>query len=200
MVGSRTNSGFNLLKSKTAPHFQLTDKIRIHELAQAYGMPRKDLAAKLRENGFTQAKSHMSALDSFEIMLARGLLAAIGITGADSSATAASAKSKSAANLLLRRKKKKKATANDPARPSNRMCSPLLQMNLPRMRNRPILLRRVPSRNPPLMNVAPRNTPGKEIHHKPPNQALRRTRVSSRTARKRVFGPIGMRTGRGEQQ
>ncbi len=55
-------------------------KVRIHELAKRYGMPGKDLAAKLRDFGFPQAKSHMSALDPFEMMRAEGLLAANGIS------------------------------------------------------------------------------------------------------------------------
>ena len=87
----------------------MSAKIRIHELAKSYGMPGKDLATKLRENGFIQAKSHMSALDPIELLQARGLLAAVGITepgaAAASSATAVSAPSSAAP--LFRRKKKK---------------------------------------------------------------------------------------------
>ena len=43
-------------------------------------MPGKDLAARLRDCGFSQAKSHMSSLDPFELMQAEGILAANGIT------------------------------------------------------------------------------------------------------------------------
>ena len=67
-----------MCRSKTQPPLQLSDKTRIHELAKSYGMPGKDLASKLRENGFVQARSHMSALDSIELLQAKGLLAAIG--------------------------------------------------------------------------------------------------------------------------
>lgn len=42
-------------------------------------MPGKDLASKLRDFGFSKAKSHMSALDPFELVQAQGLLEANGI-------------------------------------------------------------------------------------------------------------------------
>lgn len=91
----------------------MSDKIRIHELAKSYGMPGKDLATKLRENGFLQAKSHMSALDPIELLQAKGLLAAVGITelaaAAASSTTAVSASGSAAP--LFRRKKKSGVTA-----------------------------------------------------------------------------------------
>ncbi|MDP6384929.1 MAG: translation initiation factor IF-2 N-terminal domain-containing protein, partial [Planctomycetota bacterium] len=58
----------------------MSDKVRIHDLAKRYGMPGKDLAARLRDCGFSQAKSHMSSLDPFELMQAEGILAANGIT------------------------------------------------------------------------------------------------------------------------
>lgn len=76
-------------------------------------MPGKDLATKLRENGFLQAKSHMSALDPIELLQAKGLLAAVGITelaaAAASSTTAVSASGSAAP--LFRRKKKSGVTA-----------------------------------------------------------------------------------------
>ncbi|MDG1983609.1 MAG: translation initiation factor IF-2 N-terminal domain-containing protein, partial [Planctomycetota bacterium] len=58
----------------------MSDKVRIHDLAKQYGMPGKDLASKLRDFGFSKAKSHMSALDPFELVQAQGLLEANGIT------------------------------------------------------------------------------------------------------------------------
>ncbi len=58
----------------------LSDKVRIHDLAKKYGMPGKDLASKLRDFGFSKAKSHMSALDQFEQVQAMGLLEANGIS------------------------------------------------------------------------------------------------------------------------
>ena len=87
----------------------MSDKVRIHELAKKYGMPGKDLAAKLRENGFSQAKSHMSALDMIEQVQAEGLLAAIGITPTDTAAPASAPEAKGSGGVLLRRKKKKAA-------------------------------------------------------------------------------------------
>lgn len=57
----------------------MSDKVRIHDLAKQYGMPGKDLASKLRDFGFSKAKSHMSALDPFELVQAQGLLEANGI-------------------------------------------------------------------------------------------------------------------------
>lgn len=85
----------------------MSDKVRIHELAKKYGMPGKDLAAKLRENGFSQAKSHMSALDMIEQVQAEGLLAAIGIHPVGAAAPAPAAEAKPGGGVLLRRKKKK---------------------------------------------------------------------------------------------
>ena len=49
-------------------------KLRIHELAKDYGMAGKDLAAKLRGLGFSQVKSHMTALDEFEVIQVQGIL------------------------------------------------------------------------------------------------------------------------------
>ena len=43
-------------------------KKRIHELAKEYGLSGKDLAAKLRSLGYSNAKSHMTALDEFEVL------------------------------------------------------------------------------------------------------------------------------------
>ena len=57
----------------------LSDKVRIHDLAKQYDMPGKDLASKLRDFGFSKAKSHMSALDQFELVQAQGLLEANGV-------------------------------------------------------------------------------------------------------------------------
>jgi len=56
----------------------LSKKVRIHDLAKDFGMSGKDLAAKLRDLGFSQVKSHMSALDDFEVLQVQGVLAAHG--------------------------------------------------------------------------------------------------------------------------
>jgi translation initiation factor IF-2 len=57
----------------------LSDKVRIHDFAKQYGMTGKDLAAKLRDFGFSKARSHMSALDPFDLVTAQGVLEANGI-------------------------------------------------------------------------------------------------------------------------
>lgn len=96
-------------------------KVRIHDLAKKYGMPGKDLAAKLRDFGFSQAKSHMSALDTFEVLQAEGLLEANGISPVG---TAAEAEDQSAlGGLKIKKKSKKKKVeesrveAAEPRRP-----------------------------------------------------------------------------------
>ena len=68
-------------------------------------MPGKDLAARLRDCGFSQAKSHMSSLDPFELMQAEGILAANGITPAVTEAELAGGES--VGGLKIKRKKKK---------------------------------------------------------------------------------------------
>ena len=102
----------------------MSDKVRIHELAKKYGMPGKDLAAKLRENGFSQAKSHMSALDMIEQVQAEGLLAAIGITPVDAAAPAAAPEAKATGGVLLRRKKKKSAEPEEAPAPAPEPVAP----------------------------------------------------------------------------
>ena len=102
----------------------MSDKVRIHELAKKYGMPGKDLAAKLRENGFSQAKSHMSALDMIEQVQAEGLLAAIGITPVDAAAPAAAPEAKATGGVLLRRKKKKSAEPEEAPTPAPEPVAP----------------------------------------------------------------------------
>ncbi|MEZ6021612.1 MAG: translation initiation factor IF-2 N-terminal domain-containing protein [Planctomycetota bacterium] len=81
----------------------MSNKVRIHDLAKRYGMPGKDLASKLRDYGFTKARSHMSALDDFELVQAEGLLQANGIVR---SQPAREAKDDSPLPGLLRRKRK----------------------------------------------------------------------------------------------
>ena len=54
-------------------------KKRIHELAKEYGLTGKDLAAKLRDRGFSQVKSHMTAIDDVELLQIQGVLEAHGI-------------------------------------------------------------------------------------------------------------------------
>ena len=109
----------------------MSDKVRIHELAKKYGMPGKDLAAKLRENGFSQAKSHMSALDMIEQVQAEGLLAAIGITPVDAAAPAAAPEAKATGGVLLRRKKKKAAEPEEAPPPAPEPVAPPVEDVMP---------------------------------------------------------------------
>ncbi|MFT7669317.1 MAG: translation initiation factor IF-2 [Planctomycetota bacterium] len=89
-------------------------KKRIHELAKEYGMSGKDLAGKLRDLGFTQIKSHMSALDEFEELQVQGVLEAHGYKRPDApDASNADLMDDSLGAGLIRRKKKKKAAADD---------------------------------------------------------------------------------------
>jgi len=83
-------------------------KLRIHELAKDYGMAGKDLAAKLRGLGFSQVKSHMTALDEFEVIQVQGILEAHGIF-AESSKPADD--DDGLGGLVVRKKKKKKTEA-----------------------------------------------------------------------------------------
>jgi translation initiation factor IF-2 len=85
----------------------LSNKLRIHDLAKKYGMSGKDMAAKLRDLGFTKARSHMSALDEFEQLRAEGILQAYGIV--PDQATVAPEDPVPGGGLVLRKKKKKKA-------------------------------------------------------------------------------------------
>ena len=70
-------------------------------------MPGKDLASKLRDFGFSKAKSHMSALDQFELVQAQGLLEANGISPSQPAETPEEESGG------LRVKKRKKAPAAD---------------------------------------------------------------------------------------
>jgi translation initiation factor IF-2 len=79
----------------------LTAKKRIFDLAKEYGMSGKDLAAKLRDLGFTQIKSHMTALSEFELLEVQARLEAYGIVGESDSEAAATM-----GGLKIKRKKK----------------------------------------------------------------------------------------------
>lgn len=82
-------------------------KIRIHELAKEYGLSGKDCAAKLRDYGLSKARSHMTALDEFEAMSARGLLEANGNTPISGGADGGEA---NVGGIKVKKKLKKKAT------------------------------------------------------------------------------------------
>lgn len=81
-------------------------KKRIHQLAKEYGMAGKDLAAKLRDLGFSHVKSHMTALDEFEVLQVQAVLEAHGII---SETRSESEEDKLGGGLVVRKKKKKKA-------------------------------------------------------------------------------------------
>lgn len=51
----------------------MTGLVRIDDLAEEYGISSRDLASELRELGMSMARSHMSALDPFEMVPAQGL-------------------------------------------------------------------------------------------------------------------------------
>ncbi len=77
-------------------------------------MPGKDLAAKLRDYGFTKARTHMSALDDFELVQAEGLLQANGIAPvATSEDTSGDDAPKS--SMLKRKVRRKTAAAEEEA-------------------------------------------------------------------------------------
>ncbi len=82
-----------------------SDKVRIHDLAKQYGMPGKDLAAKLKDLGFSKVKSHMSALDPFDLVTAQGVLEAHGIMPVGEGAPAAEAPASAGLKVVKRRKK-----------------------------------------------------------------------------------------------
>jgi len=79
-------------------------KKRIYDLAKEYGMAGKDLAAKLKDMGFTQVKSHMTALDDFEVLEVQAKLEAYGIISESSKEAPGE---DLGGGLIVRRKKKK---------------------------------------------------------------------------------------------
>ena len=89
-------------------------KKRIHELAKEYGMSGKDLAGKLRNLGYSHAKSHMTALDEFEVLQAQALLEAHGIIQESSGEIVEDL----GGGLILRKKKKKKKVEAPEPEPS----------------------------------------------------------------------------------
>jgi translation initiation factor IF-2 len=90
-------------------------KTRVHDLAKQYGMSGKDLAAKLRDLGFAKVKSHMTALDEFEVLQVQGRLEAHGLTAV--SASDDEGAENLGGGLVVRRKKKKRKPAEEAAPP-----------------------------------------------------------------------------------
>jgi len=59
----------------------LSAKKRVYDIAKEYGMTGQELAAKLRDLGFTQIKSHMTALSDGDLLEIQARLEAYGIVG-----------------------------------------------------------------------------------------------------------------------
>ncbi|HED64434.1 MAG TPA: translation initiation factor IF-2 [Planctomycetes bacterium] len=94
----------------------MTAKKRVYDLAKEYGMTGQALAAKLRDIGFVQVKSHMTALSETEVLEVQARLEAYGIVG---EAGAQTAPETMGGLKIKRRKKKKPAPAEEeaPAQP-----------------------------------------------------------------------------------
>ena len=103
----------------------MSKKVRIHDLAKMYGMQGKDLAARLRDLGFGQVKSHMSALDEFEVLQARGILEANGLKPVE--VEGGESPSGGSDGLLLKKKKKKKKAPTPPAPPEESPADEVLE-------------------------------------------------------------------------
>jgi translation initiation factor IF-2 len=86
----------------------LATKKRIHELAKEYGVPSKDLVAKLQSLGFPDIKGPQSALDEFQVLHVQGMLEAYGMVP---TSTAQDDDSVIKAGGLTVRKKKKVVVA-----------------------------------------------------------------------------------------
>ena len=84
-------------------------KKRVYDLAKEYGMSGQELAQKLRDLGF-QVKSHMSALDDFQVLEIQARLEAYGIVGGQGEDSAQSVTT--VGGLKIKRKKKKKPAAD----------------------------------------------------------------------------------------
>jgi translation initiation factor IF-2 len=86
-------------------------KKRIYDLAKEYGMAGKDLATKLKDMGFSQVKSHMTALDDFEVLEVQAKLEAYGVIGESKKDDAGE---DLGGGLIVRRKKKRKKVEKEP--------------------------------------------------------------------------------------
>ena len=95
------------------PREHVTKK-RIYDLAKEYGMSGKDLAVKLKDMGFTQVKSHMTALDDFEVLEVQAKLEAYGIISETSKEDSGE---DLGGGLIVRRKKKRVPTAEEAPEP-----------------------------------------------------------------------------------
>jgi translation initiation factor IF-2 len=98
----------------------VSSKKRVYDLAKEYGMSGQDLAAKLREMGFTQVKSHMTALPESDLMLIEGRLDAYGYKRSGGEAESGPA---DAGGLIVKRKKKRKKPEESEAAPTEELAT-----------------------------------------------------------------------------
>jgi translation initiation factor IF-2 len=78
----------------------LSAKKRVYDIAKEIGMTGQELAAKLRDIGFAQIKSHMTALDDVEVLEIQARLEAYGIVGESNS------QSQNVGGVKIKRKRK----------------------------------------------------------------------------------------------
>ena len=97
-----------------------TKKKRVYELAKEYGMTGQVLASKLKELGITEVKSHMTALDEFQLLKVQGTLEAYGFMPA----SAAEEVVTKTDGLTVRRKKKKKVAPVEDEQPAKAATEP----------------------------------------------------------------------------
>ena len=101
----------------------MTAKKRVYDLAKSYGMSGQDLAAKLRDIGFAQVKSHMTALSDADVMTIQARLEAYGIVG-ESHEHESDTLEGIGGLKIKRKKKKKKASAPADAAPEEPVSAP----------------------------------------------------------------------------
>jgi len=118
-------------------------KKRVYDLAKEYGMTGQDLAAKLKDLGFP-VKSHMTALDDFQVIEIQARLEAYGVVGESSQSEAGSV-----GGLKIKRKKKRapskpaaepeeKPKAEEPAEPEPAAARPAEPAEPPPRAKRPV--------------------------------------------------------------
>ncbi len=92
---------FSLLEAPRTTQ-ALSSKKRVYDLAKEYGMTGQELAAKLRDLGFAQVKSHMTALSDPEVLEIQARLEAYGFIGEATGTTV-----QTIDGVKIKRKKKK---------------------------------------------------------------------------------------------
>jgi len=92
-------------------------KKRVYDLAKEYGMSGQELAQKLRDLGF-QVKSHMSALDDFQVLEIQARLEAYGIVGGRTEEASQGVTTVGGLKIKRRKKKPPADEAEPPAPPA----------------------------------------------------------------------------------